>query len=62
MSFLSRSGPDLDVLAYPRCGGRLRLIDTVEDPAVVGKILVHLVIRPSLGVGLCPCGTLQDAS
>jgi uncharacterized protein YbaR (Trm112 family) len=33
---------DLDVLACPRCGGRLRLIATVEDPAVVGKILAHL--------------------
>ncbi len=79
---------DLDVLACPRCGGRLRLIATVEDPAVVGKILARLgllhpadapgpappsadlrvsrplpsVIRPSLGVGLCACGTLQDAS
>ena len=33
---------DLDVLACPRCGGRLRLIATVEDPAVVGTILAHL--------------------
>jgi len=27
------------VLACPRCGGRLRLIVTLEDPAVVGEIL-----------------------
>lgn len=32
----------LAVLACPRCGGRLRLIATVEDPTVVGKILAHL--------------------
>jgi hypothetical protein len=30
---------DLAVLACPRCGARLRLIATVEDPDVVGKIL-----------------------
>ena len=36
---------DLDVLACPRCGGRLRLIATVVDPAVVGTILAHLALR-----------------
>jgi len=24
---------DIDVLACPRCGGRLRLLGTIEDPA-----------------------------
>jgi uncharacterized protein YbaR (Trm112 family) len=33
---------DLDVLACPRCGGRLRVIATVQDPAVVRTILAHL--------------------
>jgi uncharacterized protein YbaR (Trm112 family) len=32
----------LDVLACPRCGGRLRLIATLHDPAVIRKILAHL--------------------
>jgi hypothetical protein len=32
----------LDVLPCPRCGGRLRLIATVQDPAVVRPILAHL--------------------
>ena len=32
----------LDVLACPRCGGRLRVIATVQDPAVVRAILAHL--------------------
>ncbi|HEY7686870.1 MAG TPA: transposase [Gemmatimonadales bacterium] len=30
---------DVDVLACPRCGGRLRLIATVEDPEAIGAIL-----------------------
>jgi hypothetical protein len=33
---------DLDVLACPRCGGRLRVIAAVQDPAVVCPILAHL--------------------
>ena len=30
---------EIDVLACPRCGGRLRLIATVEDPRAIGEIL-----------------------
>ena len=33
---------DIDVLACPRCGGRLRLIATVEDPDAVSAILAAL--------------------
>jgi hypothetical protein len=33
---------DLDVLACPRCGGRLRVIATVQDPAVVRTLLAHV--------------------
>jgi hypothetical protein len=36
----------VDVLACPRCGGRLRLIATIEDPAVVEQILAHLGLSP----------------
>ena len=32
----------VDVLACPRCGGRLRVIATIQDPAVVRAILAHL--------------------
>jgi hypothetical protein len=32
----------LDVLACPRCGGRLRLIALIEVAAVIGRILGHL--------------------
>jgi hypothetical protein len=39
------AGPfEIDVLACPECGGRLRLLATIEDPAVVRKILPHLGI------------------
>jgi uncharacterized protein YbaR (Trm112 family) len=30
---------DLDVLACPRCGGRLRLIALLHDPGVIGALL-----------------------
>jgi uncharacterized protein YbaR (Trm112 family) len=30
---------DIDVLACPRCGGRLRLMATVEDPDAIRAIL-----------------------
>jgi hypothetical protein len=32
----------IDVLACAHCGGRLRLIATLHDPAVIRKILAHL--------------------
>jgi hypothetical protein len=31
-----------DVLACPRCGGRLRLIALIDEAAVIGRILRHL--------------------
>jgi len=31
-----------DVLACPRCGGRMVLLATIEDPAVIARILTHL--------------------
>jgi hypothetical protein len=37
----------LDVLACPHCGGRLRLIATLHDPAVIRKILGHPGRSPS---------------
>lgn len=37
----------LDVLACPRCGGRLHLIATISDPAVVEQILSHLGLAPA---------------
>ena len=31
-----------DVLACPRCGGRLRLVALIEEAAVIGRVLRHL--------------------
>ena len=42
----------IDVLACPNCGGRLRLIGTLHDPAVIRKLLAHVGMAssgPSLG-------------
>jgi len=33
---------EIDVLACPGCGGRLRLLATIEDPAIVRRVLAHL--------------------
>jgi len=37
----------LDVLACPHCGGRLRLIATLHDPAGIRKLLAHLGMASS---------------
>ena len=39
---LMRRAFDLDVLRCPRCAGRMQLIATIQDPAVIQRILVHL--------------------
>jgi hypothetical protein len=36
----------LDVLACPRCGGRLRMAATVEDPVAVREVLAD---PPTIG-------------
>jgi hypothetical protein len=33
---------EVDVLACPRCDGRLELLATLEEPAVVRRILTHV--------------------
>jgi hypothetical protein len=37
----------IDVLECSHCGGRLRLIATLHDPAVIRKLLAHLGIARS---------------
>jgi CTP:molybdopterin cytidylyltransferase MocA len=39
---LMRRSLGLDVLACPRCGGRLTLIALIDEPAVVRRVLQHL--------------------
>jgi len=41
-ALLMRRAFDLDVLRCPRCAGRMQLIATIEDPAVIQQILAHL--------------------
>ena len=37
-----------------RCGGRLRVISSIEDPAVIERILAHLGQRGETGEPLPP--------
>jgi len=59
------SWPDLlrhtfavDVLACPRCGGRMRVIATIEDPVVIRKILTHLGLPTEVSGPRPPPGDL----
>ncbi len=45
----------IDVLACAHCGGRLRLIATLHDPAVIRKLLAHLgMVRSGPSPGPAP--------
>ena len=33
---------DIDIEQCPQCGGTLKIIAAIEDPAVIAKILTHL--------------------
>jgi hypothetical protein len=45
---LMRRAFDIDVLACPRCGGRLRLMATVEDPDAIRAILAAVAVSREL--------------
>ena len=45
MDFASRNSSRLfgiDIEACARCGGKLKVIASIEEPAVIAKILAHL--------------------
>lgn len=44
---------NLDVLACPRCGGRLRLVATIDDPRAIREILTSLAL-PTEGADRAP--------
>jgi hypothetical protein len=45
----------IDVLACAQCGGRLRLIATLHDPAVIRTILTRVALcRPGQSPGPAP--------
>jgi hypothetical protein len=39
---------EIDVLSCRTCGGRLRLVATIDDPLVIRRILTHLGLPCSL--------------
>jgi hypothetical protein len=41
-ALLVRRAFDLDVLRGPRCAGRMELIATIDDPAIIQRIPAHL--------------------
>jgi hypothetical protein len=51
---LMRRAFDLDVLRCPRCAGRMQLIATIEDPAVIQRILAHLGLPGARDGPSCP--------
>ena len=53
---------DIDVLACPRCGGRLRLIVTVEDPDAIRAILAAVAVSRELGDRAPPRAAAPDTS
>lgn len=45
----------IDIVTCPACGGAVRIIASLEDPAVIGKILAHLQqVAPGHGVVRLP--------
>jgi hypothetical protein len=55
---LMRRAFDLDVLRCPRCAGRMQLIATIEDPAVIQRILDYLGL-PGTREGPPPCSMME---
>ena len=49
---LMRRAFEADVLACPRCGGRMIVLATIEDPAVIRRILTHLGLSLEAGEAL----------
>jgi|SRR6266404_5370540 len=48
----------VDVLACPRCGGRMRVIATIDDPVVIRKIATHLGLPTEVPASRPPPGDL----
>ena len=49
---LMRRAFEADVLACPRGGGRMTVLATIEDPAVIQRILTHLGLSMDAGEAL----------
>jgi uncharacterized protein YbaR (Trm112 family) len=53
---------DIDVLACPRCGGRLRLLGTIEDPVAIRAILDSLAMSDALLDRPPPAAAMEPAA
>ena len=53
---------EIDVLACPRCGGRMRLIATVEDPREIREVLDALALSTEPVDRAPPPSTSVDAT
>jgi hypothetical protein len=50
------------VLACARCGGRMRVVATIEDPVVIRRILTHLGLPTEVPAPRPPPSDLFDWS
>ena len=53
---------DIDVLACSRCGGRLRLMGTVEDPDAIRAILAAVEVSRALADRAPPLAASLDTN
>ena len=61
-ALLMRRAFDLDVLRCPRCAGRMQLIATIEDPAVIQRILAHLGLPGTREGPQPPCSATEGGA
>ena len=59
---MMRRAFEIDVLACPRCGGRLRLIATVDDPDAIRAILAAGAVSRELADRAPPFAPSLDTS
>jgi hypothetical protein len=57
---LMRRAFDIDVLACPRCGGRLRLMATVDEPDAIRAILAAIAASRELAERAPPVAASPD--
>ena len=57
---LMRRAYESDVLACPQCGGRMVVLATIDDPAVIQRILRHLGLSLDTGDPVSARGSPED--
>ena len=45
---------NIDIEICSKCGGEVKVIACIEDPAVIKKILTHLLEKMTTAVGVLP--------